>query len=216
MIVKGANQGELCAITDGTKNEEDPAIPGRSDTKILFSNSQTEMLLPKSGLSKVSGPSRAKAIEVDLETCVSLVHMVGGQDEKSLSHGSDNGGKKQAIVDGKVQELTGGAMHTHVGSLCLSNIWELNGEKEVIVDPEQGSRLCEVHVTEADDLEFLQTTQTNLALDLEPIDVAEWVWDIGKVLGVSTPNNDRDVIKKLMEMGNRDREAIGRGVMSPN
>ncbi|KAJ1388418.1 penicillin-binding protein 2 [Sesbania bispinosa] len=58
----------------------------------------------------------------------------------------------------------------------------------------------------------VETIQTILSLDLEPGEIAERVWDIGKVLGVSHPSTGSAILNSLLELEKRDRETIGRFV----
>ncbi|KAJ1409240.1 type I methionyl aminopeptidase [Sesbania bispinosa] len=54
----------------------------------------------------------------------------------------------------------------------------------------------------------VDTVQTILSLDLELGEIAENVWDIGKVLGVSHPSSGSDILQSLLELEKRDRVAI--------
>ncbi|KAJ1396335.1 hypothetical protein SESBI_32642 [Sesbania bispinosa] len=114
------------------------------------------------------GPSTNQHANLEKDNRMGLDPM-GGRDDLNthggvqegifLALGTDSSVRESDVLDGVMKEVTGGALHTQeVGSLSLLNIGELNGEKEVPVDPEQGSTLCEVPVAEANDLEFLRLT----------------------------------------------------------
>ncbi|KAJ1392896.1 hypothetical protein SESBI_35406 [Sesbania bispinosa] len=100
---------------------------------------------------------------------------------------------------------------TDVGSL----IAEMCGRKKIANTKNQKKKrgrpkkknVCSAKVSEFDSETLLST----LALNQLPSKIAEHVWDIGKVLGVSSVGDDNKFLKILEGMEMRDRKVVGRG-----